>query len=84
MFIISLNKLEFDDMKYIESILAEEFGHHAMIYNSDDRYCYLARPIELPYGQGSLLAVGMYGEDQIILKVKRSNGDTYETNAIEL
>lgn len=80
-----LKKLELDDMKYVEAVVAEEFGHHAMCYNSEDRFCWLVKPISLPHGQGELFAIGMKSiEDALVLKVKRANGNIYHTNAIEI
>lgn len=80
-----MKDLDLNDMKYIESVIAEEFGHKAMIYHISDKLSYLNTPIELPHNQGKLLAIGMWGEeDSLLLKVETIEGKTIFTNAIEI
>lgn len=82
---MEVKELTIEDMKYVDAVIAEEFGHHAMIYNPEDKFCWLASPIELPYEQGELIAAGLWGEENyFLLKVKRPNGKIFHVNAVEI
>lgn len=78
-----LKVLEMEDMKYLDSVIAEVFGNHAIMYNSEDRYCYLANPIPLEIGE--VVAIGIKEEDEMLtIMVKTKDGETIAVNAIEI
>lgn len=73
---VNLKDLTLDDMKYIDAMLAEQYGHHAMIYHPADRFCWLATPIHLPHGRGDLVAIGMLEKNEnLIFKIQKDTED---------
>lgn len=77
-----LKVLQMEDMKYLDNVIAEVFGSHAMVYNPEDKYCHLASPI--PFDSGEIIAIGIKENDELSIKMKTENGETIVVDAIEI
>lgn len=84
---MELKDLSLNEIEYVISIVVEVFGEREMIYNQDDKLCYLTNAIFLPSPKEmSLLAIGLNSEerDEVVLKVRYSNGQEELVNSIEV
>lgn len=78
-----LKELQMEDMIYLDNVIAEVFGHHAMIYKPEDRYCHIANPIS--FDGKHILAIGIEEDSSdLSIKVINEDGEIAIVNAIEI
>lgn len=77
-----LKELQIEDMMYLNEIISEVYGLHAMIYNPKDKYCYLANPVS--FEDGEILAIGIKEDSLLSIKIKTPDGEVSFVDAIDI